>query len=227
MHYFIRIVVAIVTFALGAALAGLISPATKSRRSDSSRNCSRTVVNSINDENVEISPEWVFVERDLKWRPVPVSKLPASYGSEVVESETAALESATASVAIFYPSGKFALVTGEIVRVVGGDRVRFIENSPRGHKVHVGSWERVSAGLIETTSDFRATPLDGLDRDGNRTFRQQWVTHAGAVKDQTSVDLYGMLFVRPKNFVALGLLADLIAHQPSSKDVAPVAVTSN
>jgi hypothetical protein len=211
MHHLIRIVVAILTFSTGFGLAGLVSPATKSR-TVFRRPCNGSVAKPLGGEREVIDANWVFVEKDLAWYEV------RSSAENFSSNPPPVVETAHAHLSIFYPSGKFAIVCCRLVRAKGAPtQIRFDTDTLYGYTVYFGNWEREGTRTMATVADesySTALLADMLERDH---LVQLWNLGEGEPSDQSTLRADGRPFVHLKNFSSLTLLSSVLAKAAGNK----------
>lgn len=205
MHYLIRIAIAIVTFMIGSGLAGLISPSSNDRSASRRNGCaSEKAARPKAPDNGNLDPKWVFFKKNLDWRE----------GVSFTENDDSGaprkIEYARAEIAVFYPSGKFAFVVGQLYRYAEAkDEIFYDDQRKIGH-VYLGTWSRTSPIKIVTVADeSHFTP--GLeDRPLRDHLEGRW--DVGSAEPQVHDVIYEnrVPYVHLTNFVSLHKLSSYL-----------------
>jgi hypothetical protein len=205
MNYLIRVAVAIITFAIGSGLAGWISPSYKESAASRRNGCAKNKkLRTKASDNGNLDPKWVFVKKDLIWREAPY--LSTNDGSD----PGAVVESAPTEIAVFYPSGEFALVICDLYRnAVAKDEIYYDDLWKVGF-VYRGSWRRTSPTEIITVTDVTRFTPGILDHPYARHLEGKWAVSANEPQGHEVLYENTTPYVHLKNFASFRVLSSYL-----------------
>lgn len=224
MQYLLRVFVAIVTFAVGSGIAGFISPVARKPYLRSHHQCDPLSAAKLRFDSGAIDPRWVYFPRNLQW-----NESAPHTESEALGEAPVTTESAFGEVAIFYPSGQFVFVEGELERPKGvRDQFYLFSRSDLGFRIYVGNWVRNPSGSIDVIAKitYMRSALFSARFEKKSMLRQKWFANGGELQAEQEVALDRKTFVHRAGFSSLDLISRLSARGASAPTILPLVETA-
>jgi hypothetical protein len=164
-----------------------------------------------------IDPRWVYINRDIKWRPKPppppeiISHWKESNPDWEVSSDWKETE-AYGTLVIFYPSGDYAEVSAALWGREDTPAVDFAPNGETSFHTYRGKWSVNPDGTISTFAIFSHVGMYNARRQHLPDARsRRWVVHERAAdRLGTVLEAGGEVFVPSSQIEDFGRLTNFV-----------------